>query len=258
MGDDEKSRLHEKARAIANKQPGHKFAYRLKCKLKFELNRFSYRFHSPEVNSLEQQKFPKIHLGHPTFSETLQDLFVLRVTQGKKSGTYLEIGSGPAIINNNTYLLEKYFGWRGLSIDLNSTFVKEFKEIRNNLIYCADATTFDYSEKLSENKFPKFIDYLQIDIDPSYQSLMALFQIPFEKYTFATITFEHDLYRSNSKIAKIAREKLESEGYLLVVKNVFASKHNAYEDWWVHPEMVREELYVEIISENKKPSELLK
>ena len=51
------------------------------------------------------------------YSEVFQDIFVLQCLDGKKGGKYLEIGAADAVSGNNTYLLEKEFGWTGLSID---------------------------------------------------------------------------------------------------------------------------------------------
>lgn len=51
-------------------------------------------------------------------SQAGQDLFVIAMTQGKRQGTWLEIGCGWPICSNNTYLLEKRLGWRGISIDV--------------------------------------------------------------------------------------------------------------------------------------------
>lgn len=43
------------------------------------------------------------------YAQVFQDLFVLSILNGKKDGTYLEIGSGDPFINNNTALLEKQY-----------------------------------------------------------------------------------------------------------------------------------------------------
>lgn len=51
-------------------------------------------------------------------SQAGQDLFVIAMTQGRRHGTWLELGCGDPIRSNNTYLLEKRLAWRGISIDL--------------------------------------------------------------------------------------------------------------------------------------------
>lgn len=51
-------------------------------------------------------------------SQAGQDLFVIAMTQGRRHGTWLEIGCAWPVRSNNTYLLEKKLGWTGVSIDL--------------------------------------------------------------------------------------------------------------------------------------------
>ena len=41
-----------------------------------------------------------------TFSQASQDIFVRALTNNKKNGTFLEIGSNDPITHNNTYVLE--------------------------------------------------------------------------------------------------------------------------------------------------------
>lgn len=53
-------------------------------------------------------------------SQAGQELFVIAMTQGKRHGTWLEIGCGDPVRSNNTYLLEKRFAWSGISIDMRS------------------------------------------------------------------------------------------------------------------------------------------
>lgn len=51
-------------------------------------------------------------------SQAGQDLFVIAMLKGKLNGTFLEIGAGLPVIGNNTWLLERYFGFCGTSIDV--------------------------------------------------------------------------------------------------------------------------------------------
>jgi len=64
-------------------------------------------------------------------SQAGQELFVIAMTQGQRHGTWLEIGCGDPIRSNNTYLLEKRFGWHGISIDsarMDHDIVTPFEE----------------------------------------------------------------------------------------------------------------------------------
>jgi hypothetical protein len=188
-----------------------------------------------------------------SYSEASQDLFVVRMTQSKKQGTYIEIGSGQPINSNNSYLLESEYGWRGVSVELSTGLVQEFRAVRLNPVVNSDATLLDYSTLFKEHKLPKVIDYLQIDIDPATQSLETLRSIPFQDYKFSVITFEHDRYRASRKIAKESRKFLQSFGYNLIVKNLTLDTLKPFEDWWVHPDLVPKKISAKFQSSMKKP-----
>lgn len=173
------------------------------------------------------------------YSQAYQDMFVLTVLNGKRNGTYLEIGSEEPQYKSNTYLLEKGFSWHGISVEIDEPEVAWFKAQRSNPVICADATKLDYTSILEKANFPEAIDYLQIDTEPSSTSFEVLLTIPFDKYKFAIITFEHDhavdfsrTYRDKS------RRYLRAMGYELVVPDVGPTSWYSFEDWWVHPELV--------------------
>ena len=70
-------------------------------------------------------------------SQAGQDLFVIAMTQGKKNGTFLELGGYHPFEISNTYVLEKMFGWNGWSVDLvdNSLDLNIFEERIWNRFY---------------------------------------------------------------------------------------------------------------------------
>lgn len=177
------------------------------------------------------------------YSESYQDLFVLSILEGKRGGTYLEIGSGHPFYGNNTALLEKDFGWTGISLDLSQSFVDQYYEKRQNAALLRDATKVDYVELLQSIDIGPDIDYLQIDCDPPEVSFEILKKIPFEKYKFAVITFEHDSYQDDKNIKEKSRKLLSSFGYQLIFDEVSFDGENSYEDWWIHPKLVNLELF---------------
>ena len=98
--------------------------------------------------------------------QALQDKFVLNVLKGKKNGTFLELGANHPIDINNTYTLEKDFGWRGIMIEFDEKYLNQYKEHRKGSVHLiADATKVDYKKLLEDNDMPNSIDYLQIDLD---------------------------------------------------------------------------------------------
>lgn len=170
------------------------------------------------------------------FSQCYQDIFVLTMLDGKKAGQFLEIGCGSPFYCNNTALLEKSFGWQGVSIDNNKEILDNFSKYRTSKVIYSDAT------KLNFNKILKKIDYdyLQIDCDPADISFKILLRIPFKSHRFAVITFEHDFYvNEKSKVREKSRKYLDSRGYELVVNNIAPDRFSSFEDWWVHPALVK-------------------
>lgn len=172
--------------------------------------------------------------------------FVLDVLKNKKNGFYVEIGGSSYIENNNTYNLEKYYDWDGFAIEIVPELQKEYSLKRRNPCVLGNAMKFDYIKHFSENKFPKQIDFLSINIDPGYddhtgrmlgnpaQSLLGLIALPLNKYRFTVIMFEHDSLQhyKNESIRDAQREILNALGYSLVIKS-------STEDWWIDPSAVR-------------------
>jgi len=178
-----------------------------------------------------------------------QDLFVLSVLDKKQNGTYLEIGSAYPILDNNTYLLESEFGWKGISIDFNQNFVNEFNSIRKNKCTCADATMIDY-DSLITNYYPStHIDYLQLDIDPPNNTFKVLQNINFQKYSFSVITYEHDFYAGGVAEREESRKILEGYGYTMVLADVM---HNGlvFEDWYINEKYMMSDTWKKFIGNN--------
>lgn len=177
------------------------------------------------------------------YSEAYQDMFVLSLLDGKRQGTYLEIGAGNTFYGNNTALLEKDFDWCGLSLDIDQQFINAYEKERVNPCILQDATKANFTELLDKFLFQKVIDYLQIDCDPPHISFETLLNIPFEKYKFRVITFEHDYYCDESKtIREKARRYLRSQGYALIAGDISPDDFRPYEDWWANPDLVDVEI----------------
>lgn len=199
-------------------------------------------FRRSDVNEL-MHKFPGLDSIIKNQSESFQDMFVLSMHDGKKKGTYVEIGAGEAFYGNNTALLESNFEWTGVSLDINEDFVRTYSEQRKNICLLKDATTVNYEALFNALDLPTEIDYLQIDCDPPENSFKALLNIPFETRKFGVITFEHDHYANKeTSIRDKSRKYLESYGYKLVVNNIAPDDWRAYEDWWIHPDLIDEKI----------------
>ena len=178
------------------------------------------------------------------FAQTYQDMFLLALLNGKRNGTYLEIGSSHPYYGNNTALLEHNFDWTGVGIEYKSELVQEYRRFRKNPVIEKDATNLNYSRLLDEY-FPNqsIIDYLQLDLEPSKNTFEAMLAIPFDKYQFRFITYEHDDYVDITKSYRAkSRHYLSSLGYKLVVNDVCGSKDCNFEDWWVKPELIDQDI----------------
>ena len=66
------------------------------------------------------------------WSQSMQDMFVLSMLDGKRNGVYVEIGADQPRVISNTYLLENNFDWSGVSFELDADKVDFFNTIRKN------------------------------------------------------------------------------------------------------------------------------
>jgi glycosyltransferase involved in cell wall biosynthesis len=190
--------------------------------------------------------FPGLEDIQINHSQLHQDLFVLSVLNGKRDGTYLDIGAHEPVFISNTALLEQAFGWRGIGFELDAKMVAAHKRLRRNPCLQVDALAVDFESCLKSAELPKVIDYLSVDIDPPVNSLAALKRLPHHEYRFRVITFEHDLAFGGDNERNLSREFLRGLGYRLVVGDVSWCDH-VVEDWWVDPGLTDPKL-VKILS----------
>ena len=184
-------------------------------------------------------KFKGSETIEQNYSDAYQDMFVLTMHNGKKNGTYLEIGSGHPTQGNNSYLLEKDFGWTGVSLDTNEEFVTAHNAERKHTCLLKDATIINYNKFLSGLTLPTTIDYLQIDVYPADVSYKILLSLPLETYKFGVITFERDHNTDTSNETSIkSRKYLESYGYKLISPTILPNDNHPYEDWYIHPDLI--------------------
>jgi len=198
-------------------------------------------------------KFPGSQNIEKNFSQVYQDMFVISMLDGKRDGTFLEIGSADGIDLNNTYLLEKDFGWKGICIEYDEKFIDNLKAVRTSKILHQDALQIDYESLLKENFNSDVIDYLQLDIDPSINTYQCLLKIPFDKFKFRVITYEHDYYADvNRKIRDMSRDYLRSKGYVLAVNDISPDDTFSFEDWWIHPDYVDQNIKNKMMNVKKE------
>jgi hypothetical protein len=180
-------------------------------------------------------------------SQALQDLFVLAVS-GKRNGFFLEIGGFHSEQLSNTYLLEKSFGWRGVTVEYLADNAAEIAANRTATVLCQDARTIRWSEKRADLGIPANLDYLQVDCEPALSSLIALWRVVRSGIRPMIITFEHDAYADSTLLGVLpqgrvvrwcSRLLLRGLGYTLAAGNVATDSGKPFEDWWILDWQVR-------------------
>ena len=156
-----------------------------------------------------------------SYSQNNQDNLVLEYLNNKTQGFFLDIGCCYPKTINNTYLLEKEFGWDGISIDIHD-FVEPngetWTDLRKSKQIIEDALKIDYSDLLKKLNAPKEIDFLSMDLEPPDLTYECLKKIPFDEYTFNVILFEIDDEREPNfeTRKKESRELIQSKGYIFL------------------------------------------
>jgi hypothetical protein len=171
---------------------------------------------------------------------TQKSTFIQNLFKDKRDGYYVELGAYHSQEISDTYTLEKNWGWKGVSFEIQEDLRSEFNLNRSNECM-GNALTFNYINYFEDNNFPKQIDYLSVDIDSGYtlegrpvanqySTLLGLISLPLTQYRFSFIAFEHDanMYYKNIVMRDTQREILDSLGYVLL------QRHH-HEDWWVDP-----------------------
>ena len=64
-------------------------------------------------------------------------------------------------------MLEREFGWTGISLELFDRFSSQWNGVRSNPCITCDATKVDLNALIEDNNLPMVIDFLQLDIDAS-------------------------------------------------------------------------------------------
>lgn len=206
-----------------------------------------YCLHNKKDHKSLQFKFKDSDKIETNYSQCYQDMFVLYMNEGKTNGTYFEVGAGPAFEGSNTALLEKNYGWKGVSIENDPHWAREHNTERDNQILFDDALSMNYEQVLNKHFDSNVIDYLQLDIEPTNHTFECLLQVPFDEYKFRVITYEHDHYIDFSKsYRKKSRKYLQMMGYELVIGDVSPEGTCNFEDWWVHPDLVNRDLIEKI------------
>lgn len=224
------------------------------CRLGISENSFAVLPYTEEDFPKLRFKFAGSSAVKRNYSQVYQDLFVLSMLDGKKYGTYLEIGTAGPEHGNNTKLLEELH-WSGIGIEWNKELANSYAAARKNQVLHVDALHTDYDKLLSEISRDGIVDYLQLDCEPAKTTYDIMLKIPFNKYRFAVITYEHDDYVDmTGQYRQLSRDFLTSKGYELIVSDISPDGISNFEDWWVYPELVDTDILIRMkdVSERTK------
>ena len=80
---------------------------------------------------------------------------------------------------------------------------------------------------------------LQLDIEPARKTYELIDLIPWDKYKFRVVLYEHDYYVDVTRSYRDkSRKRLEELGYVMVANDMSSDGKSAFEDWWVHPDLI--------------------
>ena len=195
----------------------------------------------------------------PAYGQFRQDLWVaLAVGHGKKDGYYVDVGSADGVYGSNTNLLDQ-MGWKGVCIDPFSrnmqkrtcqvfqqpVFSESGKKVQfrlagelggivSDLNTHKDVTsgapvvefvTATLDEILDKAKAPKWIDYVNIDVEGAEYDVFRGFSL--DRYSVGSFTIEHNF---EPEKRELIRKLMESKGYVCV-------RSWEVDDWYVHRDL---------------------
>lgn len=68
--------------------------------------------------------------GEKRYSQFDEELIIRHFFQDRRSGFFLDVGSGPPERNSTTYYLEKHLGWAGIGVDALPEYAAEYRRLR--------------------------------------------------------------------------------------------------------------------------------
>ncbi len=172
-----------------------------------------------------------------SFAQAYQDLYALAMLDRKRDGTYLDIGCYVAKDGNNTFLMDRDYGWDGISVDLYDFNFRS--EMRRGHFLTLDATQhypslmYHLRDTIAKDGI---IDYLSLDVDEATNEALRV-ALNFSKYR--VITVEHDVYARGEEERQRQRNQLTEAGYILHVPSVHIPNDASliFEDWWISQEI---------------------
>ncbi len=156
-------------------------------------------------------------------SQLFQDLFVLFILNEKRNGYFVEFGATNGVELNNTYLLEKAYGWSGILAEPAHCWLDDLKKNRN----CSTDFRCVWQEtgKLVEFNETDFAELSTIN-EFSNRDYQAQLRVVGKKYEVETVSL-NDLLQAHAAPMEIDYLSIDTEGSeFLILKNFDFQKHN--------------------------------
>lgn len=203
-------------------------------------------------------------------SQIRQDLFVLAATNFKKSGYFVEFGATDGVSLNNTYLLEKEYGWRGVLAEPAKMWHESLLSNRSAIISKECVWSESGCEiEFVESEVPELSTALDLvnhdshsssrviskryrvktislndlltqcdapniidylSLDTEGSEYLILSNLDFAKWKFQVITVEHNFTQARAQIANL----LTSNGYIQVCQDI-----SLFDDWYLCEELAK-------------------
>ena len=193
-------------------------------------------------------------------SQLRQDIFGLAQVDFKSDGFFVEFGATDGVELSNSWLMENEFNWQGIlaeparswhkdlhtnrkcRIDTRcvwresgcqisfteaprgenstiSSFMKPSRKLRGRSY---SVETVSLNDLLETHQAPSIIDYISIDTEGS--ELNILNSLDFDRWSFRTLTVEHNFAAQRANIHQL----LTSKGYARVNTEI-----SRFDDWYV-------------------------
>lgn len=171
-------------------------------------------------------------------SQLGQDRFVAFALEGKRDGTYVDIGAGQPELISNTVVLEREFGWHGALCDIEHEARLTHERSKSNTVY-GDAFGVSWKYVFDQLKdHDGWIDYLSLDLEPPERTINLLLTLPFDRAKFRVVTIEHDHYRGGDANLRrdLVRNLMFWRGYLISAEVTLDlnGTPSHIEDWFIH------------------------
>ena len=222
----------------------------------YELQRLAYEL-PPGRNFFAA--FRRVTHLQKSYGQFQQDLWVaLAVGRGKRNGYYVDVGSFDGEEISNTYLLDQ-MRWKGICIDpfprnmqhrtcqvfRQPVFSESGKRVQfraagifggieadlgKNAGQLSEAPLVEFvtatlDELLEKAKAPRWIDYMNIDVEGAEYDVLRGFSL--DRYQVGSFTIEHN---HEAEKRELIRRLLEARGYVRV-------RSWEVDDWYVHPSL---------------------